>query len=674
MAKNKVPQEILQEIEALRSELDRYNKAYYEEDAPLVSDAIFDEKMKRLEALEAEHPSTGTPQSPTQKVGGAAVFAPTDHLSPMLSLQNVFGLQELDEFFERVEKGLDGPVPPMWVEPKIDGLGLSLVYERGRLRRAVTRGDGQTGENVTRSAMTLGDIPRRLEGDVPPVVEIRGEVFMTFEGFNAVNRQREEAGEALFANPRNCAAGSLRQKDWRVTESRPLRFRAHSPGFGFEEGFQRHSEIAEQLVAWGFTLPEESGLFGNRDTITHQLLSYETHRARWAYPIDGGVAKVDEWEQRDLLGATSKFPRWAMAFKFQQEVAETTLLGVEWSVGRTGAVTPVAHLSPVQLAGTTVKRATLHNPVDMARRGVKIGDTVRVAKAGEIIPEILGVVEKKRTGDETDIPIPTQCPGCPGRHVTLIQEEAVLRCPSTDCEGQLPRWVRHFASRDAMDIDGLGSVLVDQLLSSGLVNNVADLYKLKAEDVMGLERMAQKSADNLMAALEKSKTTTLGRFLFALGIRGVGKATAHTLADHFGDLQKVMAATVEELEAVPDVGIVIAQEIHDTFQSERMQEIVAGLLEAGVTPVVERGKTEGPLVGKKAVVTGSFEGQSRSAIQEWLREQGAVVQSSMGKATDLLIVGEKPGSKLEKAQKLSITTVDAGGLEKLQQGWDPFAE
>ena len=670
----KVPDEIGQRVAALRSELARYNRAYYEDDAPLVSDAAFDQKMRELKALEDTHPQFHDPASPTHQVGGAPVFSPTAHLSPMLSLQNVFGPAELREFYDRVRKGLGADLPPLWVEPKIDGLGLSLVYEHGVLVRAVTRGDGQTGEDVTENAKTLADVPKRLQGHAPPVMEIRGEVFMTFEGFAEINRQREAAGEALFANPRNCAAGSLRQKDWRITRSRPLHFRAHSPGAGLPAHLKTHHALAAQFEAWGLHLPEESALCHTEHEATQRLEHFEHHRARWAYPIDGGVAKVDDFFLREQLGFTSKFPRWAVAFKFEQEQAMTRLLGVSWQVGRTGAVTPVAELEPVLLAGTTVKRATLHNPVDMARRGVKLGDWVKVAKAGEIIPEIVGVMTEKRTGAETEIEAPTHCPACPWRGTALVQEDAVLRCPAKDCEGQLPRFVKHFASRDAMDIEGLGGVLIEQLLEDGLISGVADLYRLKPEDVAGLKRQGQKSAENLVAALEKSKHTTLGRFLFALGIRGVGKATAITLAEHFGSLQAVLGATVEDLTAVPDVGEKTAVEIHDTLASEHHQQLITALLEAGVTPRQQQTTQGGPLAGKKVVVTGTLTGMGRSAAENWLREQGAVVQSSVGKATDLLVCGENAGSKLEKARKLGVRVLEQEGFDRLLGGENPFSQ
>jgi len=658
-------------IEALREQIRHHNHRYYVLDDPEIPDSEYDRLLRELQQLEAAHPELVSADSPTQRVGAKPLdsFQSVRHSMPMLSLGNVFSDEELADFDRRVRKGLGGVAEIEYcAEPKLDGLAIGLRYQDGRLMQAATRGDGQTGEDVTANVRTIQSIPLRLPGSGwPALLEVRGEVFMPKAGFERLNRRAREAGDKVFANPRNAAAGSLRQLDSRVTASRPLAFYAY--GLGEVSGSalaETHSEAMARLRAFGLPIsPELRRVQGYQGCLDYYR-AIGARRDALPYDIDGVVFKVDRLQDQERLGFVSRAPRWAIAHKFPAQEDITEVEDVEWQVGRTGALTPVARLRPVFVGGVTVSNATLHNLDEVRRKDLHIGDTVFVRRAGDVIPEVVRVLTERRPANARPVELPGHCPVCDSE-VVRAEGEAVARCSGgLYCPAQRKEALRHFASRRAMDIEGLGEKLIDQLVEAELVHNPADLYRLQSDQLAGLERMGDKSAQNLLEALEHSKSTSLARFLFALGIREVGEATAATLARHFGTLEALQAAGEAALLAVPDVGPVVAAHIHAFLQQPHNLEVIQALRAAGVhwaetAPVDSIAR---PLAGKTFVLTGALS-EPRDVVKDRLEALGAKVAGSVSGKTDYVVAGEEAGSKLAKAQTLGITILDEAGLAAL---------
>lgn len=640
-------------VEELRREIEYHNYRYYVLDDPVISDAEFDALMRELEELERRFPELVTPESPTQRVGGQPRegFVTVQHLTPMLSLGNAFSEDEVRDFDRRVRSALLGEAVHYVVEMKIDGLAVSLVYEDGVFRRGATRGDGEVGEDVTANLKTIRSIPLRLLGPAPRVMEVRGEVYMPKEAFARLNEARDMAGEPPFANPRNAAAGSVRQLNPRVTAGRRLDIFVY--GLGFAEGapVHAHSEALAWLKSLGFKVSEYWRRFESIEDVVAYCQSWQEKRFELPYAIDGLVIKVDSFDQQERLGATLKSPRWAIAYKFPPEEAETVIEDIIVRVGRTGVLTPTAVFAPVHLAGTTVTRATLHNEDIIRERDIRVGDHVVVHKAGEVIPEILRSLPEKRTGKERPFKMPERCPAC-GARVIRLPGEVAVRCPNIACPARLRESLLHFGSRNAMDIDGLGPAIVDQLLARGLVRDVADLYRLKVEDLVPLERMGKKSAQNLVDAIARSKNAGLERLLFALGIRHVGERAAKLLAARFGSLERLAQATVDELTAIPEIGPKIAASVVDFFATAENQRGIERLAEAGVNMRAAQAAGPQPLAGKTFVLTGALERFTRDQAQELIERLGGWVTSSVSRRTDYVVVGANPGSKYEKALEL----------------------
>ena len=657
--------EVARRARELRELIENHNYRYYVLDDPEVSDAQFDALMRELRQLESAHPELADSDSPTQRVGGEASrdFREVVHAVPMLSLDNAFSEQDILDFDRRARERLDVDAIEYSAEPKIDGLAITLRYERGRLVQAATRGDGSRGEDVTVNVRAIRSVPIQLRGRNPPaVLEARGEVFMTRKSFEALNRRQSERGDKTFANPRNAAAGSLRQLDPSITAERSLDLFFY--GVGAIEGWQlpaRHSEVLGALREFGLrTCPEIDVVAGVDGCLAYYGRIGERRNAL-AYDIDGVVYKVDRLDWQRDLGFVARAPRWAVAHKFPAQEETTVVDDVRFYVGRTGALTPVAHVVPVFVGGVTVSNVTLHNMDDVARKDVRIGDTVVVRRAGDVIPEIVRVIPEKRPKNARTVELPARCPVC-NSHVVRTEGEAVARCSGgLVCAAQRLGAIRHFASRRAMDVDGLGERLVEQLIESGRVTTPADLYTLTVDEIAGLERMGPRSAANLVAALGQSKQTTLPRFLYALGIRDVGEATAVALAEHFGDLEPLQAATLDDIQQVRDVGPVVAAHVREFFDEERNRLVIGKLREAGVRwPVIERAAAaaEGPLTGQVVVVTGTLATMSREEAREAARAAGATVTDSVSKKTTLLVVGAEAGSKLRKAQDLGVRIAD----------------
>lgn len=660
-----VPLKIVREVERLRRQIEEHRYAYYVLTQPIVPDAEFDRLFARLESLEENYPSLVTPESPTQRIGPepASEFAEVAHAVPMLSLNNAFDEDSVEAFHERVRSRLEdegfAPESIDYVaEPKLDGTAITIRYERGRLVQAATRGDGTRGEEVTHNVRTIDSVPLKLRGrNLPEVLEARGEVFMPKEGFAAFNRRAAEKGTKTFVNPRNAAAGSLRQLDPRVTHQRPLDAFFYS--YGQVKGATlppTQADMLEWLRGLGFrTSPEWELVVGFQGCLAYYS-NIGQKRANLPYEIDGVVYKVNRFDWQDALGSVSRAPRWAIAHKFAAEEEMTLVTAVEFQVGRTGAVTPVARLKPVFVGGVTVSNVTLHNIGEVHRKDVRVGDTVIVRRAGDVIPEIVGVVADRRPTETRPVELPRKCPVC-GSDVIQPEGEAVARCTGQlVCPAQLKESLKHFASRSAMDIEGLGSKIIDQLVERALVKNPADVYGLTAETLLDLERMGEKSAQNLVEAIERSKKTTFARFLHALGIRGVGAATASALAAEFRTLEELRAADNSRLEEVEDVGPVIAEQILSFLTEDRNARVIDSLIQQGVHwPVVQRSQaSELPLSGKRVVLTGTLSGLTRTEAKEKLEALGARVTGSVSKNTDLVIAGENPGAKLEKAAKLGV--------------------
>ncbi len=658
-----------QRAQQLREQIRFHNHRYYVLDDPQIPDAEYDRLLRELQALESAHPELISPDSPTQRVGATpqSAFASVRHEVPMLSLDNAFDDEELADFDRRARERLEVHSIDYTAEPKLDGLAVSLIYEAGVLVRGATRGDGSNGEDITQNVRTIESIPLRLMGDdFPERLEVRGEVFMSREGFMAMNRRQQEQGEKLFVNPRNAAAGSLRQLDARITARRPLEIFCY--GIGLHEGGNlpdRHSEILERLKSWGLRVYKGVKRVKGLQGCTAYFHQLETQRDKLPFDIDGVVFKVDRLDYQRRLGFVARAPRWAIARKFPAQEELTRVVAIEVQVGRTGAITPVARLEPVFVGGVTVTNATLHNEDEVRRKDVHTGDTVIVRRAGDVIPEIVAVVKERRPKDARPFIMPTLCPVC-GSDIERLEGEAVARCTGgLYCEAQRKEAIKHFASRRAMDIDGLGDKLVEQLVDQQLIEDVSAVYALDEAELAGLERMGEKSARNLMAALEKSKRTTLERFLYALGIREVGEATARTLAQAFGDLDTLMNADLEKLEAVRDIGPVVARHIVHFFQQSHNREVIDKLLKAGIHwPAVEL-RREQPLAGRTYVLTGSLEHMTRDEAKQRLQALGANVSGSVSKATTAVIAGEKSGAKLARAEKLGVPVLNEKALQKL---------
>lgn len=651
----------------LKSSIQEHNYQYYVLDDPCIPDAAYDRLLRELEEIEQQYPDWITSDSPSQKVGGEPLdaFEQVEHEVPMLSLDNAFSEDELHGFEKRVKDRLKRNVELTFsCEPKLDGLAVSLLYENGQLVRAATRGDGRVGENITANVKTINNIPLSLRGsDFPERLEVRGEVFMTKAGFERLNHQQAAQDKKVFANPRNAAAGSLRQLDPRITASRPLAFYAYS--LGLVEGVQTelatsHSERLKQLAAWGLPLSHELATASGAEACYEYYLRIGERRADLSYEIDGVVFKVDDLALQQELGFVAKAPRWAIAQKFPAQEEMTKLLDVEFQVGRTGAITPVARLEPVFVGGVTVSNATLHNQDEIARLGVKVGDTVIVRRAGDVIPQVVSIVESMRPDNATSIVFPHTCPVCDSA-VEKLAGEAVARCTGgLYCAAQRTQAMIHFASRKALDVDGLGDKLVEQLVEREWVKTPADFFSLQPLQLASMERMGEKSASNLITALEKAKSTTLPKFLYSLGIREVGEATAANLANHFLTLDAIKGATKEALQDVDDVGVVVAEHVYHFFREQHNLDVIDALIEAGMHwPVIEA-KAEGelPLEGKTYVITGTFASMGRSEAKAKLQVLGAKVAGSVSAKTACLVAGEKAGSKLTKAQELGIQVMD----------------
>lgn len=664
----------LAEADKLRQEIRHNEYLYYVLDAPELTDAEYDSLMARLRELEARYPDSIPADSPTQRVGGRASsqFTEVRHLEPLLSLGNVFSAEELRAFDERVRSGLPAGSKVEYVmEPKIDGLACSLIYENGKLVRAATRGDGVVGENVTANVRTIRSIPLTLkvpEGEaVPELLDVRGEVYMPRQAFMRLNEQRAERGESEFANPRNAAAGSLRQLDPQVTASRSLSFFAY---YLVGEGAQpKHSESLALLARYGFKVSENYKVVENIDEAIKYIGDFNELRQGLSYDTDGAVIKVNDVYQQRILGATGKDPRWATAYKYPPEQAETTLEDIDWRVGRTGVLTPTAVLTPVKLSGSVISRATLHNEDFIRAKDIRIGDRVVINKAGEIIPEVLRVVAEKRTGDEKEVEIPNVCPEC-GWRVERQGEEAAIRCTNPHCPALGREGLIHFVSRDAMNIDGCGPSVINALLDAGLVRDAADLYSLRKEDLLKLERMGEKSADNLLAALAESKKNELDKLLFALGIRHVGAKVARILATEFGSMEKLQQAQPEELAQIRDIGDKIAESAVTWLNVPANIDLVERLAAAGLTMTFTppASQEDNPFFGKTLVFTGTMPTLGRAEAKTMAQDVGAKVSGSVSKKTDYVIAGAEAGSKLEKAQQLGVTVIDEAEFLRMLKG------
>ena len=647
-------------VAVLRKEIEEHNRRYYQEAAPTISDREYDRLYRELVDLEERFPQIATPGSPTHRVGGEPLkaFSQITHRVPMLSLDNTYSEEEVGAFYRRIEKLLPNEKIPVVVEPKVDGVAVSLLYEKGRLQYAATRGDGTTGDDITQNIRTIGSVPQELKSDAPRLLEVRGEVFMTKEGFAKLNAERSEEGLPVFANPRNSAAGSLKQLDPTITAKRPLG--AIFYGTGAVEGIEltHHSKLFALLKKLGLPCSERWWPASSLEEILHAIRELEKIRHDFVYETDGAVVKVDTFAQRESLGMTAKSPRWAMAFKYEAEQAETKLLDILIQVGRTGVLTPVAALEPVVVSGSRVARATLHNEEEIARKDIRIGDRVVIAKAGEVIPAVVSVRSDLRKGSERKFRMPTKCPIC-GSKVVKEEGQVAVRCVNAQCPAQLKRRVEHFASRGALDIEGFGEAMVEQLVENKLVREVSDIYRLTTAELRGLERMGEKSVSNLLAAIEQSKKQPLWRLLFGLGILHVGVSAARALAHYFPNLDALMKATPEELQRIPDVGAVVGASIFQFFQEPGNREMIEKLRRAGLRLTSEpkaASTNDSKIKGTTWVITGTLS-QPRDEIAEQIIQHGGKVSGSVSKKTSFVLAGEEAGSKLEKARKLGLKII-----------------
>ncbi len=661
----------------LVEEIRGHDYRYYVESTPSISDREYDRLYHELLDLEKEFPELVTPESPSQRVGGEPIeaFKPLKHLTPMTSLDNTYSQTEVEEFVGRLQRLLPGETLEWVVEPKVDGVAISLQFEKGKFSTGATRGDGTTGDDISVNLRTIRSIPMHLhkpkQDGIPELAEVRGEVYLALDGFKKLNEERKVKGEEPFANPRNAAAGSLKQLDPRIVATRPLDFVIY--GVGVVNGGrkpQSQMELLEWLKQLGFKTPERTWFCRSTEELIKAIDDLDKVRRKFNYDTDGAVIKLNSFEQRQRAGFTSKAPRWAMAYKYAAEQAETKLKSITIQVGRTGALTPVAELEPVQLAGTVVKRATLHNEEDMRRKDIRVGDTVTIQKAGEIIPEVLGVVVTKRTGQEKPFQFPKTCPECQSdvSRSGLAGEAVVWRCSNPDCPAQVRGRIEHYCARGAMDIEGGGEVLVRQLVEAGLVRDVADLYKLTLAEVSGLERMGEKSAQNFLDGIEASKKQDLWRLLFGLGILHVGAGVAKSLGRQFPDLDTLRQASLDQLTASEDVGEVIAKSLFQWFGDARNQKLLERLRKAEVnfqSALHAPQAAAGPFAGKTFVLTGTLPSMSREEAAAKIEALGGKVSGSVSKKTDYVVAGEDAGSKLEKAQKLGVKVIDEAAFLKL---------
>jgi len=649
------------EIEALRSEIEHHNDLYYQKEAPEISDYEFDQLLERLKALEAEHPELVTPDSPTQRIGGKAdSLRPFRHTVPLMSLDNSYSLDDLKAFTERCEKLAEGRKLDYVAELKIDGLSVALHYENGLLATGATRGDGTVGDDVTQNVKTIKKIPLRLKVDSPPHAEVRGEAFISRSQFQKINAELEMRGDKTFANARNSASGTLRMLDSAVVASRRLDMFPYDVFRGNHKMFPTHWENFTWLEKNGFHVNPNRALCANYDELAAFIDQMETKRDGLDYEIDGVVVKVNSTSLQDEFGTTTKAPRWAIAYKYPARQATTKLLDIGIQVGRTGALTPVAHLEPVLLAGTTVARASLHNEDEIKRLDIKIGDTVLIEKSGEIIPQVLQIVPSKRDGSEREFEFPQTCPVC-GFDAVRPEGEAVRRCVNPDCPAKIKGRIGYFASRKAMDIEGLGDVLINTLVDSGMVKDVADLYSLKLSDISNLERKAEKSASKLIEQIEASKQHGLQRLLYGIDIRHVGERYAKILANNYRSVDRLAEASVQELDTIPEIGLTVAESVYEWFRNLRNVELIDRLKVAGVkleTDSTSTAKLDERFVGKTFVLTGTLESLTRDQASKLIEERGGRVSSSVSKKTDYLLAGSEAGSKLAKAESLAIDVLD----------------
>ncbi|HUP01037.1 MAG TPA: NAD-dependent DNA ligase LigA [Gemmatimonadota bacterium] len=666
-----VPKKARARAAALRKQIEEHNRRYYLDNAPVVTDAEFDALIRELQGLEAEHPALLTPDSPTQRVGGApqAAFPRARHERPMLSLDNAYGADELAEWIGRARRGVDDPDRLAYVvELKIDGLSISLTYEDGLLAQGATRGDGRVGEDVTANLRTIREIPLRIAArGVPPRLVVRGEVYMTRSGFRRMNAAREEAGEPPFANPRNAGAGAVRQLDPRITARRPLHF------YGYTlmgvKGVESQAAALERLQAWGFPVNPEWRRFTSVEELGAFCEGWREKRRELDYEIDGVVIKIDDFDDQVALGYTAKHPRWAVAYKFPAEEATSVVRDIMITVGRTGKLTPTALLDPVEIGGATVQMAGLHNADEVARKDVRRGDTVVVARGGDVIPQIVRVVREKRPRGSKPFPWPDKCPAC-GTKVVRLEGEVAHRCPNASCPAQLRERILHWGGRGAMDVGGLGDALARQLVERELVRDLADLYELDAVTLAGLDRMGELSAANLVAALERSRSRGFRHALYGLGIRYVGQTVAAILAEAFDSVADLMEADAERLEGIPGVGPVVAESVTAFFGRRENRRVVERLVAHGVD-FERRGPrpaATGPLSGKAVVVTGSLEGFTRAEATAAVEERGGRVTGSVSKRTDYVVAGAEPGSKLDRARALGVAVLDEAEFRKLLGG------
>ena len=649
-------------IEQLREEINTHNYKYYVENNPTISDYEFDQLLKKLEDLEKQFPDLITPDSPTQRVGGKAVegFESAEHKVPMLSLANTYNFDELREFDERVKKNV-GNVEYV-VEPKIDGAGVALLYEKGILIRGTTRGDGVKGDDVTPNLKTIRSIPLKLQGNVLKNVEIRGEVYMSMKGFKQLNKEQEKKGETVFANPRNAAAGSLRQLDSRIVASRPLDIFVYFISYS-DKKFSTHEEAVDALRQAGFRVNPLIKKVDDMKGVISYCNHLEKKRETLDYEIDGAVIKVNSIDKQKELGETSKHPRWAISYKFAAKQATTRLLDIAIQVGRTGSLTPVAILEPVQVSGVTVSRATLHNFDELKRKDIRVGDQLLVERSGDVIPQVVKSITEKRTGKEKRKIIPKKCPVC-GTPAIRKEGEVAVRCPNRMCPARLKWRLQYYASRDAMDIDHLGESTIDKLTEEGLIDNIADLYSLKKEDILKLEGFKEKSAQNLLDSIEKSKKQDLSRLIYGLGIRHVGKYAAQILASRYNSIDELAKTSPEELKGIDGLGDKTAEAIGTFFATEENIELIKRLKNIGVKTKETR-KSNLPLQGKKFVFTGGLSTLSRPEASDLIKQKGGIVTLSVGKDLDYIIVGEKPGSKYGKAKKLGLNIINEEEFIKL---------
>lgn len=660
--------EAAQRVAQLRLEIEEHNQRYYQEAAPTISDREYDELYRELSGLERRFPNLAAPDSPTQRVGGEPLkaFAQITHRVPMLSLDNTYSEEEVQDFYRRLERLLPNRKIPVVIEPKVDGVAVSMLYEKGELRYAATRGDGTVGDDITQNIRTIRAVPKQLKGDVPDILEVRGEAYLDKRGFAKLNAERKAAGLPEFANPRNAAAGSLKQLDPAIAAQRPLGVVCYGTGLVEGATLDRHSELFALLKKLGLPGSERWWVAESVEEILQAIHELDRIRHDFAYQTDGAVVKVDAFSQREILGFTAKSPRWAIAFKYEAERVETRLLDILIQVGRTGTLTPVAALEPVTVGGSRVARATLHNEEEIERKDIRIGDRVVIEKAGEVIPAVVSVRTDLRTGSEKKFRIPKHCPEC-GSAVVKDEGQVAVRCVNSQCPAQVRRRIEHFASRGAMDIEGLGEAVINQLVQLKLLGDVGDIYRLESGALNELERMGEKSVSNLLGAIERSRSRPLWRLLFGLGILHVGVSAARALADHFPNLDAIKESSVEELQRIPDVGQVVGQSIHDFFREPHNLALIEKLREAGLRFEAEEKKASDAAPGFKGttwVITGTLS-QSRDEIAELILARGGKVSGSVSKKTSFVLAGEEAGSKLEKAKKLGVRVLDEAEFRKM---------